>query len=146
MAIFDKFKKRKKDKNEKQEELSGIEEQEVEKVENSDEQDISAASTADIAEIKADQDDDLAQSEKNKKSFFDKFKQGLARTRQNINEKLEVLIKSNHKLDEDFWEELEEILIQADVGVNTSVELVKNIRSSAKKQKITDSRDRKSVV
>ncbi|MDD2585327.1 MAG: signal recognition particle-docking protein FtsY [Syntrophomonadaceae bacterium] len=139
MAIFDKFKKRKKDKNEKQEELSDIEEQEVEKVENSDEQDISAASTADTAEIKADQDDDLAQSEKNKKSFFDKFKQGLARTRQNINEKLEVLIKSNRKLDEDFWEELEEILIQADVGVNTSVELVKNIRSSAKKQKITDS-------
>ncbi|MDD3268760.1 MAG: signal recognition particle-docking protein FtsY [Syntrophomonadaceae bacterium] len=71
--------------------------------------------------------------------FFEKLKNGLSKTRQNINEKIEILVKSSKKLDEDFWEGLEEILIQSDVGVNTSVELVENIRKEAKKQKINDS-------
>lgn len=74
-----------------------------------------------------------------KSSFFEKLKSGLSKTRQNINEKIEALVKSSKKLDEDFWEGLEEILIQSDVGVNTSVELVENIRKEAKKQKINDS-------
>ncbi|MDD2619748.1 MAG: signal recognition particle-docking protein FtsY [Syntrophomonadaceae bacterium] len=63
----------------------------------------------------------------------------MSKTRQNINEKIDTLVKSSKKLDEDFWEGLEEILIQSDVGVNTSVELVSNIRKEAKKQKINDS-------
>ncbi|MEN6351597.1 MAG: signal recognition particle-docking protein FtsY [Syntrophomonas sp.] len=82
---------------------------------------------------------DTSQEGKGKLGFFEKLKKGLTKTRQNINEKIETLVKSSKKLDEDFWEGLEEILIQADVGVNTSVELVENIRAAAKKQKINDS-------
>ncbi|MDD2510113.1 MAG: signal recognition particle-docking protein FtsY [Syntrophomonas sp.] len=52
---------------------------------------------------------------------------------------MEALVKSSKKLDDDFWEELEEILIQADVGVNASIELVDNIKKAAKKQKMHDS-------
>ena len=50
-------------------------------------------------------------------------------------------MKNTRKLDEDFWEELEEILIQADVGMNTSVELVEKIRQAAKKQHINDANE-----
>ncbi len=95
-----------------------------------------------LNEIKAEEpaeQDDKAAKKKSRFGFLDKFKQGLSKTRHNINEQIEVLVKSSKKLDEDFWEELEEILIQADVGVNTSVELVKNIRQTAKKKKINDS-------
>ncbi|MGI5920127.1 MAG: signal recognition particle-docking protein FtsY [Syntrophomonadaceae bacterium] len=70
--------------------------------------------------------------------LFDKLKQGLSKTRQNITGKIETLVKSSSKLDDDFFEELEEILIQADVGVNTSLELVDNIRKAIKKEKIND--------
>lgn len=71
-------------------------------------------------------------------NLFKKFKQGLSKTRENLAGKITELIKNTRKLDEDFWEELEEILIQADVGMKTSIELVENIRQTAKKQKIND--------
>jgi fused signal recognition particle receptor len=74
-----------------------------------------------------------------KKGFMEKFKKGLSKTRENITGKIDNLVKTSKNLDEEFWEELEEILIQADVGVNTSLELVENIKKSAKKNKINDS-------
>jgi fused signal recognition particle receptor len=72
-------------------------------------------------------------------NFLRLFKQGLTKTRENLAGKIQELVENTRKLDDDFWEELEEILIQADVGVNTSVELVSRIRQSAKKQRINDS-------
>ena len=74
-----------------------------------------------------------------KTGFMEKFKKGLSKTRESITEKIDNLVKTSKNLDEDFWEELEEILIQADVGVNTSLELVESVRKAAKKDKITDS-------
>lgn len=73
-----------------------------------------------------------------KRGLFEKLKKGLTKTRDNITGKIETLVKSTSKLDDDFFEELEEILIQADVGVNTSLELVENIRTAVKKDKIKD--------
>ncbi|MDD4802047.1 MAG: signal recognition particle-docking protein FtsY [Syntrophomonas sp.] len=63
---------------------------------------------------------------------------GLSKTRKNLGGKIESLVKSSKKLDEEFYEELEDILIQADVGMNTSLDLVKSIRTAAKKQKIKE--------
>ncbi|HPT69602.1 MAG TPA: signal recognition particle-docking protein FtsY [Syntrophomonas sp.] len=77
-------------------------------------------------------------AEKSKKGIFERFKLGLSKTRQNIGGKIDTLIKSTRKLDEEFFEELEEILIQADVGMDTSLALVDKIRSMVKKQKIND--------
>lgn len=74
-----------------------------------------------------------------KKGFFSRLKLGLTKTRKNIGEKITNLVKSNRKLDDDFWEELEEILIEADVGVGTSLELVKSVRDNARKRKLNDS-------
>ncbi len=76
--------------------------------------------------------------ESTKKGIFERFKKGLTKTRQNIGGKIDTLIKSTRKLDDEFFEELEDILIQADVGMTTSLELVEKIRTSAKKKKIND--------
>jgi len=78
------------------------------------------------------------ESSKPKFNFLQRFKQGLSKTRENLAGKIQELVRNTRKLDEDFWEELEEILIQADVGMNTSVELVDKIRQAAKKQRIND--------
>lgn len=73
-----------------------------------------------------------------KQSFFEKLKSGLTKTRKNITDKIENLIKSSQNLDEVFWEELEEILIQADCGVNVAVDMVEQMKAAAKKSKIDD--------
>lgn len=75
---------------------------------------------------------------KNKQGILERFKLGLSKTRRNIGDKIDNLIKSSRKLDSEFYEELEDILIQADVGMNTSLELVGNIKTAAAKKKIND--------
>ncbi|MGB4302666.1 MAG: signal recognition particle-docking protein FtsY, partial [Syntrophomonadaceae bacterium] len=66
------------------------------------------------------------------------FKRGLQKTRQNLSGRLESLIVRAKRIDDDFWEELEEILIQADVGVNTSLALVEKVQYAVKKQKLQE--------
>ncbi|MEQ8200989.1 MAG: signal recognition particle-docking protein FtsY [Syntrophomonadaceae bacterium] len=75
---------------------------------------------------------------KTKVSLMERFKVGLTKTRKNIGDKIDNLIKSTRKLDDEFWEELEDILIQADVGMNTSLELVDKIRTAAARNKIKE--------
>jgi fused signal recognition particle receptor len=67
-----------------------------------------------------------------------KFKEGLSKTRDAFVEKVEELILRRKKIDEDFYEELEEILIGADVGVNTVMKLMDELRAEVKKRKIED--------
>jgi fused signal recognition particle receptor len=78
------------------------------------------------------------EAEQARKGFFARLKQGLSKTRQSITERIEKLVKSSRKIDEDFFEELEEILIQADVGVATTMELVENVRRAVKQLKLTE--------
>jgi fused signal recognition particle receptor len=76
----------------------------------------------------------LITSEKPKKeSLFEKFKRGLKKTREWVG--LNNLFSSKRELDEEFLEELEELLIKMDVGVNTAVELVEEIREKSKQFK-----------
>lgn len=89
-----------------------------------------------------DNEEEIKAVDKEKKiGLFEKFKQGLSKTRKNLGGKIEELLKSYKKIDEEFFEELEDILIQADVGVKTSVELVENIKKRVKKEKISDTSD-----
>jgi fused signal recognition particle receptor len=69
--------------------------------------------------------------------IFNRIKQGLSKTRQNIVSKVEGLIKSSRALDEDFFEELEEVLIAADIGVYTTQELIKELRRQVKDNRIS---------
>jgi len=67
-----------------------------------------------------------------------KFREGLDKTRSAFTEKVENLFTRRNKIDEEFFEELEEILIGADVGVNTVMELVDDLRREAKERKLQD--------
>ncbi|GFN31925.1 signal recognition particle-docking protein FtsY [Paenibacillus xylaniclasticus] len=74
------------------------------------------------------------------------FKEGLAKTRDAIVEKVEELITRRKKIDEAFFEELEEILIGADVGVNTVMELIDKLRAEVKARKIEDASELQPIL
>jgi fused signal recognition particle receptor len=67
-----------------------------------------------------------------------KFKQGLTKTRDVFVERVEDLFSRRKKIDEDFYEELEEILIGADIGVNTVLQLIEDLRAEVRKRKIEE--------
>ena len=71
--------------------------------------------------------------------FFEKLKEGLSKTKNSFEEKMNNVFSSFRKVDEDLLEELEEILIMSDVGVETSTKIIGNLRSRIKKEKIEDS-------
>ncbi|PSL51162.1 fused signal recognition particle receptor [Salsuginibacillus halophilus] len=68
----------------------------------------------------------------------EKFKDGLAKTRDSFAGKMNDLMARYRKVDEDFFEELEELLIGADVGVETVMELIDELKTEAKRQNIKD--------
>ena len=70
--------------------------------------------------------------------FFDKLKQGLIKTKNAIVDKIDGLFKSFVKVDEELFEELEELLISADIGVNTSMEILDELRDTVKENRIKD--------
>lgn len=74
------------------------------------------------------------------------FKEGLAKTRTAIVEKVEELITRRKKIDEEFYEELEEILIGADVGVTTVMQLIDELRDEVKKRKIENAADLQPIL
>lgn len=71
-------------------------------------------------------------------SFFKKLKEGLFKTRNSISSKIESVINSFTKIDEEFFEMLEEILISADIGIETSRKLCEDLRQEVKKHGVTD--------
>ena len=63
--------------------------------------------------------------------FFDKIKQGLAKTRQALSNTLDEVFTGYHEIDDDFFDELEETLILADLGVDTATKVVSTLRRRA---------------
>ena len=70
--------------------------------------------------------------------FFDKIAEGIKKTRDSMMSKVNSLINSFTKIDEDFFEELEETLIMCDIGVQTSVDICAELRKKVKETGITD--------
>ncbi len=70
--------------------------------------------------------------------FFDKLKQGLSKTKNSFEEKMNDVFSTFRKVDEELLEELEEVLIMSDVGVETSTKIISNLRDRIKKEKIED--------
>ncbi len=73
-----------------------------------------------------------------KKGFFARLKEGLDKTRRNIMDGVDSVLGSFTKIDEDLFEELEEALIMADLGVQTTMEIVNRLRNRVKKEHATD--------
>ena len=78
--------------------------------------------------------------------FFSKLKEGLTRTREGFVAKIESLVTGAKKIDDELFDELEELLIQADVGVNTAVEIVEDLRRTVRERKIEDASELKGVL
>ncbi len=78
--------------------------------------------------------------------LFDKLKTSLAKTKESVSSKIEDVIKSFKSVDEDLFEELEEVLITADLGVNTSCEIIDRLRTAAKAKRITESTELKAEL
>ncbi|TKH43102.1 signal recognition particle-docking protein FtsY [Paenibacillus sp. FSL R10-2782] len=79
-------------------------------------------------------------------SVTKQFKDGLEKTRKGFVEKVSDLMIRRKKIDEEFYEELEEILIGADVGVNTVMNLIEDLRVEVKKRKIEDASELQPVL
>ena len=78
--------------------------------------------------------------------FFDRLKEGLSKTKKNFTEKVESLLKSFKQVDDELFEELEEILVLSDVGVKTSQKIIENLKERVKKEKISDSQVIKEIL
>ena len=78
--------------------------------------------------------------------FFDKLKKGLNKTKTSFDEKINNVFSSFRKVDEEFLEELEEILIMSDIGMDTSLKIIDKLRNRMKKEKIQDEEDVKKAL
>ena len=70
--------------------------------------------------------------------LFDKLRQGLQKSKEAVLNQIDNVFKAFVKIDEDLLEELEEILIAADIGVNTSGEIIERLRHEIKERRLTD--------
>ncbi len=70
--------------------------------------------------------------------FFGRINEGLSRSRSRFKEQMNVLLDRGPNLDDDFWDELEETLILADIGAPAAYEIVENLRDQAKRQALPD--------
>jgi len=70
--------------------------------------------------------------------FFDKLKDGLAKTRNSINEKVSEVLNLAIIINDELYEELEEILITADIGVETSIYVIEKLKKKVKDDKIKE--------
>ncbi len=79
----------------------------------------------------------MAEKEK-KKGFFAKLFAGLGKTRDNMTEKVETLVRETRKIDDDFYDELEDILILSDCGMKATVSMIDELKARVKAEKVTD--------
>lgn len=73
--------------------------------------------------------------------FFERLKDGLQKTRKNFTERIEVLVGMSAEIDDDFLDELEMILLSADVGAKTTEKLIGAVRQAARKKEIKGTED-----
>ena len=78
--------------------------------------------------------------------FFSKIKQGLEKTKNSIDEKINNVFSNFRKVDEELLEELEEILIMSDFGMETSINIINELRNKVKKEKIEDEENVKQAL
>lgn len=78
--------------------------------------------------------------------FFDKLKEGLAKTRANISNGLDSVFGDYSQVDDDFFDDLEEMLIMADVGVNASDKIISAMRERIHEERLKDREDVKNAL
>ena len=128
---------------EAKEEIAEIEEIKAEDIERA--QDIETQEKQDEIEESEDtvenQIDDEVEEKPKKVSLFDRLKQGLTKAKQGITDRIDEVLKAYTKVDEELLEDLEEVLITADVGVNTTMDIIGKLEDVIRTKKITDPQD-----
>jgi len=76
--------------------------------------------------------------EEKKKGLFARLREGLSKTRGNMTEKVDDMVRENRKIDEDFYEELEDILLMADCGLKATTIIIDELRDRVKAGKVKD--------
>lgn len=167
--MFNWFKKKKKEKEElKEKEIFGlaenieeekaeevieeVEELPIEEIEEKFEEDplgdTEEQSTEEVGIVVEKVVEEIINEPNNEKkpSFFEKLKNGLTKTRNDMSNKIEGILSSYKKVDEELFEDLEEVLVTADVGVTTTMELIDRLRARIKSEKVSDPMEVKELL
>lgn len=151
--FFDKFKSKKDDEEVKnteedlqQEELENS--QSNENIEKSEEvvEDKNEDSVTDSKKYPEEAEQNSEDKEENKEGFFEKLKNSLLKTRDNISNKIDQVLANYRTVDEELFEEIEETLISADIGVETTLKIVGQLRDKVKLNNIQDPSKIKNVL
>uniref|UniRef100_UPI002ECFD6B1 signal recognition particle-docking protein FtsY n=1 Tax=Romboutsia timonensis TaxID=1776391 RepID=UPI002ECFD6B1 len=94
--------------------------------------------TSEVDEDIKEENIEVVEEPQKKVNLFERLKQGLTKAKQGITDKIDDVLKSYTKVDGELLEELEEILITADVGVNTTMDIIDKLRDKIKENKITE--------
>lgn len=78
--------------------------------------------------------------------FFEKLKEGLSKTKKNLTEQIESIVFKHRNIDDEFLEELEEILITSDMGVETTMDIIEYIKTVTRKRKLEDTSEIKEII
>jgi len=70
--------------------------------------------------------------------FFDRLKEGLSKTRKSITEKIDQVLVAFGKVDDELFDELEEILVTSDIGVDTSLKIIEDLKKKVKENRVVD--------
>ena len=133
--MFDFF-KRKKNENEEQ-----VESELIEEVEDENQLDENEDKNINEVENKTHTEEDqekeiIGEEDKEELGFFEKLSKGLTKTREQFSSKLKNLFTANVKIDDDLYDELEEILISADIGMQSTIETVDELKDKIKERSI----------
>ncbi len=97
-------------------------------------------------EVKEEIKEEVVEEKPTKKGFFAKLFAGLDKTRKNILGGVDSVLGAFTKIDEELFEELEEVLIMADIGVETTMNIIDNLRKRVKREKTTDPQEIKGML
>ena len=84
--------------------------------------------------------------EKKKKGLFARLREGLSKTRGNMTEKVDEMVRDNRKIDEDFYEELEDILVMADCGLKATTVIIDELRIRVKKGNVKEAAEAREIL
>lgn len=102
-------------------------------------------SGAENAQTPADDAERAAQDEK-KQGLFSRLWQGLSKTRGNVAGRVDELIEATETIDEDFYEDLVDILIMSDMGVRTSDKVIQELKTRVARERITDAKKAREIL
>lgn len=120
-----------------------ISEEETEEIEELEEEEFAAEELEEAepaeAELAEEIDEIIEETEEEKKqSWFSRLKSGLSKSRENIVGQISGLVRLRGKIDDELWDDMEAILIQADVGVESTMRIIDNLRDRVARERVTE--------